>query len=169
VAIDNGDDASSSESPSIPQLPTVPGLALAAPWAPGGELPLDVTCDGLNQAPALSWSAAPEGTQEIALGLLDITSPEFDHWFLTGLPPDMQSIDAGTLPAGASQAVNGNSIAGYAGPCPPLETTHTYEFTVYYLNASLGDISAMPVSEARGLAEASLLGQAGISGFFSRI
>ena len=51
--------------------PLVPGLAVTAPWRDGSPIDARYTCKGANVAPALSWTEAPEGTQEIAVTMID--------------------------------------------------------------------------------------------------
>ncbi len=145
-------------------------LAASASWsAEGGDMPADHTCDGANESPPLSWSPAPVGTVEIAIGLVDQDTPEFDHWLVTGISPTSQAIGQGEVPAGATQAINSTGFAGYTGPCPPLEQGHTYEFTVYFLSESIGDISARTVTDARSAAQSSMLTSATVTGSYSRI
>jgi Raf kinase inhibitor-like YbhB/YbcL family protein len=92
------------------------------------------TCKGANVAPALSWSPAPSGTQEIAVTMID-EDADFDHWTMAGIKPDVTSMAENTPPEGAVAALNGAGKAAYTGPCPP-SGTHTYRITVYYLDPS---------------------------------
>ncbi len=125
---------------------TLPALlddvhTIVAAWRDGTPIDVFNTCDGPNAAPALSWSAAPEGTAEIAISMVDDDAPLFDHWTMAGIAPDVSSIAEGEVPVGAFQGTNGTGAVGYAGPCPPKGTTHTYRFTVHYLDQQieLGD------------------------------
>jgi Raf kinase inhibitor-like YbhB/YbcL family protein len=61
----------------------------------------------------------------------------FVHWVVLDIPPATRSIAAGSVPAGATQAMNSAGSAAYAGPCPP-SGTHHYRFTVYALSAPTG-------------------------------
>jgi Raf kinase inhibitor-like YbhB/YbcL family protein len=121
---------------TLPGTTTGP-LFLTAPWPDGGKIDPYNTCDGADVAPALSWSPAPAGTVEVALTLVDDDAPSFAHWTLAGLSPDLTSIGEGEVPAGAFQGTNGAGGVGYTGPCPPAGTTHTYRFTVHYLDQQL--------------------------------
>jgi Raf kinase inhibitor-like YbhB/YbcL family protein len=143
--------------------PTMIGL-----WSRGGLIPVDATCDGQDLSPELSWSAAPEGTVEIAVGLIDENAVAYDHWLITGLAAEEVSIAQGAAPEGTSTARNSDGANGYTGPCPPGGTSHSYLFTVYYLSESLGDIGQMSVSEARQLAEERALSTASVGGFYTR-
>ena len=51
--------------------PLVAPQTVTAPWRDGGPIDARYTCKGANVSPALSWTAAPEGTQEIAITLID--------------------------------------------------------------------------------------------------
>jgi len=110
-------------------------LAVTAPWRDGAAIDPRYTCKGANVAPALSWSAAPAGTQEIAVTMID-EDADFDHWTMAGIKPDVTSMAENTPPEGAVAANNGSGKAGYTGPCPP-SGTHTYRITVYYLDHPL--------------------------------
>jgi Raf kinase inhibitor-like YbhB/YbcL family protein len=111
---------------------------LTAPWAAGGAIGAQYTCDGANTSPALNWSAAPEGTTEIAVTMVDLDLPSFAHWAIAGLDPTLLGLAEGEVPLGAVQATNGVGDIAYTGPCPPAGSTHTYEFTVHYLGERTG-------------------------------
>jgi Raf kinase inhibitor-like YbhB/YbcL family protein len=107
--------------------------------APGGTFPTDNTCGGLDQSPPLAWTAGPAGTQSYGIILYDI-SVNIYHWAVWDLPATTLSLPAAipvgatlATPAGAQQ--QGLGQAGYRGPCPPFNAVHTYEFTVYALDA----------------------------------
>ena len=42
------------------------------------------------------------------------------------------------LPAGGTQGRNSWGDVGYGGPCPPAGPAHTYRFTLYAVDGSLG-------------------------------
>jgi len=117
---------------------TVAPMTVLAPWRDGAAIDARFSCDGLNVAPPLSWSAAPTGTAEIAITLTDTDAPGFTHWVIAGISPTMIALDEDTVPLGAYEAVNGNGDLGYTGPCPPAGTTHTYVITVHYLDGTTG-------------------------------
>jgi phosphatidylethanolamine-binding protein (PEBP) family uncharacterized protein len=98
-------------------------LSVTAPWRDGAPVDARYSCKGGNVSPALSWSPAPAGTQQIAVTMVDLDFTSFDHWTLTGLAADATSVAEGD--------------SRYSGPCPPAGTTHTYEITVHYLGAPL--------------------------------
>jgi len=148
--------------------PSTGPLTILAPWRDGAEIDARFTCDGLNVAPPLSWTAAPAGTVEIAVTLTDTDAPGFTHWVIAGISPTMIALNEDTVPLGAYEAVNGNGDLGYTGPCPPAGTTHTYVITVHYLDATteLGDgATGAEVITAIATAE---IASAEVSGTFSR-
>lgn len=120
-----------STGPTLPA--SDPVYELTAPWVDGFDIPAEFTCDGANESPSLTWSAAPEGTVEIAVTMFDLDQPSFAHWAVAGIEPVVPGLGAGEVPLGAVQATNGIGDLGYTGPCPPAGSTHTYEVTVHYL------------------------------------
>lgn len=112
-------------------------LVATAPWSNGGPIDAKYSCDGADLAPALSWPQAPQGTVEVSITMTDEQNPEFVHWTLAGLGPDVTHLDEGVVPPGAVQGQNGAGKIGYTGPCPPAGTTHTYLLTVHYMDSQL--------------------------------
>ncbi len=51
--------------------PVAAGFRLFAPWAEGAPIDARHTCDGDDISPAVSWSAPPAGTIEMAVSLVD--------------------------------------------------------------------------------------------------
>jgi Raf kinase inhibitor-like YbhB/YbcL family protein len=116
-------------------------FTLTAPWAQGGPIDPDQTCDGLDVAPALSWGGVPDGTVEIVIALVDDSAVSegepFVHWVIGGLDPDEIALAEGDVPDGAVQALNFFGDVGYGGPCPPPgDEAHVYRLTAYALNSS---------------------------------
>ena len=140
-------------------------LAVTAPWRDGAAIDPRYTCKGANVSPALSWSAAPAGTQEIAVTMID-EDANFDHWTLAGIKPDVTSLAENTAPDGAVAALNGSGKAGYTGPCPP-SGTHTYRITVYYLDHPLQLASGGPTDAMRTAIDDATLATADVTGTFS--
>src|SRR3954470_6497043 len=140
-------------------------LAVTAPWRDGAGIDPRYPCKGDNVAPALSWSPAPAGTQEIAVTMID-EDADFDHWTLAGIKPDVTSLAENTPPEGAVAALNGSGKAGYTGPCPP-SGTHTYRITVYYLDSALQLAAGDPTDAMRTAIDDVTLATAEVSGTFS--
>jgi Raf kinase inhibitor-like YbhB/YbcL family protein len=165
-------DAANTDAPDTTAPATLPpsdpAYLLTAPWADGGAIDPQFTCDGVNASPALTWTAAPEGTVEIAITMVDLDFPSFAHWAVAGLDPALPGIDEGEIPLGAVQATNGVEDIGYTGPCPPAGSTHAYELTVHYLGArtELGDGAGR--DEFSSGISAAEIASAKVTGSFSR-
>ena len=146
---------------------TVPVVALTvtAPWRDAAPIDPRYTCKGANVSPALTWSPAPEGTQEIAVTMID-QDASFDHWTMAGLGPDVTSLTEGQTPTGAAVALNGSATASYTGPCPPAGATHTYRITVHYLNRALLLTSGGAAADMRTAIDAATLTTVQVTGTF---
>ncbi len=144
----------------------VPALKLTAPWRDGSPIDPRYTCKGANVAPALSWTDAPEGTQEIAITMID-QDFTYDHWTMTGIAPDVTTLAENTTPVGAVAALNGTGAAGYTGPCPPVGSTHTYLITVHYLDRALQLAAGGPAADMRTAVDAATIASAAVTGTFT--
>ena len=132
---------------------TVPPLQLSSSAiAEAGEIPADNTCRGRDVSPPLLWTAAPEGTAELAIVVRDVDAEGFVHWVIAGLPPDVAGLAAATPPAAAAEATNDFGRPGWAGPCPPAGTHH-YEFRVYALAQASGVTDGQAGAEAAAQVE----------------
>jgi Raf kinase inhibitor-like YbhB/YbcL family protein len=143
-------------------------LTLTAPWAQGESIDPRYTCDGDNVAPALQWTAAPEGTVEIAITMRDINAPNFAHWAIAGISPDQTSLEEDTVPLGAYESTNGAGDIGYTGPCPPAGSAHTYVVTVHYLGSSTNLTDGVAAGELVDGIAAAELASVEVEGTFSR-
>ncbi len=115
------------------------GLTLTAADFAGGEaLPAYASCDGDGESPALTWSAVPAGTAELALTVVDPDDDGAVNWAVTAIPPDATGAPRGEAPAGAITHTNSDGEVGWASVCPPDGETHTYELTLYALPEPLG-------------------------------
>jgi Raf kinase inhibitor-like YbhB/YbcL family protein len=141
-------------------------LILTAPWRDGAAIDPRYTCKGANVAPALSWSAAPEGTQEIAVTMID-QDAAFDHWTMAGIAPDVTGLVENAAPDGAVAALNGAGTAAYTGPCPPAGTTHTYRIAVHYLNRALQLTSGGSAADMRTAIDAATITTVQVTGTFA--
>jgi Raf kinase inhibitor-like YbhB/YbcL family protein len=114
---------------------TLPGtFALQAPSFPGGVIDGRFTCDGAGLTPALTWTAPPPGTVELALLVIDDDAEGFVHWAVAGIPPSAGSVAEGATITGGSEGVNDFGAVGWDGPCPPSPgETHRYRFSLYAL------------------------------------
>ena len=141
---------------------------VTAPWEDGAVIDARYTCEGLNVAPALSWTPAPVGTVEIAITLEDLDAPTFVHWIIAGISPDTVSLAEGTAPIGAYEATNGLGDIGYTGPCPPAGEEHLYLITVHYLSVATGLLDGVPGEELFSSIVTAEAATAEVTGTFSR-
>jgi hypothetical protein len=146
--------------------PVTQALTVTAPWRDGGPIDPVYTCKGDNVSPALTWTAAPAGTQEIAITLID-QDAGFDHWTMAGIAPSVTSLAENTPPEGAVAALNGSGTAGYAGPCPLSGATHTYRITVHYLSRALLMSSGGTAAAMRTAIDEATLATAQVTGTFT--
>jgi Raf kinase inhibitor-like YbhB/YbcL family protein len=135
----------SSSGQTVGQAPGAAGvLELTSPaFAPDTAIPIVHTCDGNNVSPPLAWGAAPTGTVELVITVIDPDANGFVHWVMAGIDPSVQAIGEGSVPDGAVQAMNNGNTLGYTGPCPPKGTPHHYVFTIYALNGPSGVTQGM--------------------------
>lgn len=128
----------------------------------GAKIPKHHTGDGDDQSPALSWSAPPAGTKQLALVVDDPDAPSAEpwvHWVLYGIPANLQELPAGIPPArsianlpGVLQGKNSWGSIGWRGPAPPRgHGVHHYHFKLYALDTSLPEKAGF---EKRQLLEA---------------
>ena len=145
------------------------GFTVTAPWADEFAIDSRYTCDGPDVAPALTWEAAPDGTQEIAVAMTDLDLPGFVHWVMAGIDPMSTGLGEGEVPEFASVGVNSMGRTAYSGPCPPVGETHRYQVTVYLLaqRTELGDGSAG--ADLLAAVEGSAFMTAQVTGVYSRL
>ena len=153
------DGAPAIDSLPVQTLPSAPangaeaatGFRVFTPWADGGAINLLYTCDGANSSPALSWTEVPDGTQELAISLVDQSNLSngrpFIHWVLTGIDPLVDRIREDEVPAGAARGLNFFGDVGYTGPCPDPGSTGTFTLTVFALNQQLELADGTPAAE----------------------
>jgi Raf kinase inhibitor-like YbhB/YbcL family protein len=138
-------------------------FTMTAPWADGAAIEARFTCDGEDISPALSWTAPPAGTVELALLVTDDDAGGFVHWSVAGIAPTAGGVAEGASIPGGIEGVTSFGETGWGGPCPP-SGTHTYRFSLYALsqqaevNEGFGaaelsvytDTSALAVAETTG-------------------
>lgn len=178
--------------PPIPGPPTpTPGPPFqvsSAAFEPGGEIPVQYSCQGANLSLPLEWSGVPEGTQSLALVVDDPDSqpPGFVHWLIYNIPPSTTSLPEGvaaeaTLPDGSLQGKNDYALfaeegqthpggapisgIGYDGPCPPA--AHHYVFTLYALNAVLDLAAEATKADLLAAMQGHVLGEAELTGLYT--
>jgi Raf kinase inhibitor-like YbhB/YbcL family protein len=148
-------------------------FSLALPWLDGGTIDARYTCDGDDVSPALSWGAAPAGTVEIAIAMVDDSAVSngrpFVHWVIGGLDPAEIAIVEGDVPDGALQALNFFGDVGYGGPCPPPgDEPHLYRVTAYALNQQLERADGDGATEFLDVIATITIASADVTGFYQR-
>ena len=109
-----------------------------------GYIPSRFTADGADISPSLHWTRAGAATKSYCLICNDPDAPNGNwvHWVAYDIPPSVDLIKENASAAGQffRQGVNSFNKVGWNGPAPPAGKPHRYIFTVYALNATLGDI-----------------------------
>ena len=143
--------------------------------SPGGEIPVNYTCDGADLSPPLRWSDPPEKTKSFALIADDPDAPggTWVHWVLYGVPGTLHELPEGVPPqetvAGiGTQGLNDFPRLGYGGPCPPRGPAHRYFFKLYSLDAELTLPPRKTKADLLKAIEGHVLGQAELMGRYKR-
>jgi len=132
-------------SEPLPQVNASIGLTSPA-FHDHGTIPKRYTCSGKDVSPPLRWTGLPAGARELTLLVEDIDAGRFVHWIVLRIPPGVDHLGEGRVPAGAVEPENSFGDRGYGGPCPPEgKGAHRYVFALYETNAPLGlDADASP-------------------------
>jgi len=150
----------------------VGAFALTAPWPEGAPIEAINSCNGQDLSPALSWTAVPEGTVELAVVLADESVGDgtpFIHWVMAGLNPNEISLIEGDTPGGAIRGLNSFGNVGYDGPCPPAgDSAHIYRLTVYALGQQVELADGTPSADLLGFIQTVAIGSADVTGTFAR-
>lgn len=100
-------------------------------------------CQGKNLSPSIEWNNVPKEAKSLALTMYDPDAPTGSgwwHWTVVNIPVDTTALkqSAGNhidlLPKGSQQVRNDFGTANYGGPCPPENSNHRYQFTLYALD-----------------------------------
>jgi Raf kinase inhibitor-like YbhB/YbcL family protein len=154
--------------PTEPPITAPAALQLVAPWREGASIPARHTCDGDDVSPALTWTAVPPDTVELAVTLTDLDAPGFVHWVVFGLAPTTTGLAEGALPTGATTWPNSGGDDTYIGPCPPEGAEHRYLFTVHALNQQLEPADEMSATEIIEILNLLSVDQSSVSGTYVR-
>ena len=127
----------------------------------GDTIPVKYTCDGADTSPDLSWSNAPAGTKSFVL-IMDDHTVTWDHWVVFDIPSTTNSVQEGHEPPG-TKGKNTWGNLGYEGPCPP-SGTHSYVFTIYALDDTLGLAEGATGSAVNTAMVGHILDQASLTG-----
>ena len=163
---DDDDDGAASPTPAGAVVFT------SDAFSPGGEIPLEFSCDGDNVSPPLSWSGLPEGAQSLTLTMDDLDAGGYVHWVMYDIPPGTMGLAANvpmdeTLADGSTQGVNSGGEVGYAGPCPP-SGEHRYRFRLYALDAEVDLEAGATLADVEAAIADHVLAQSELVGTFSR-
>ncbi len=151
-------------------MSTAPFTLSSSAFDVGGAIPRRYSCDGPDVSPPLSWSGSPEGTAAFLLIVDDPDANGFVHWVainLTGSASGALPEAVSASPDAPPQGRNGFGRIGYGGPCPP-SGTHHYRFTLYALSAPLQIAGQPSADEVRRAIGPVLLGQAVLTGTYTR-
>ena len=133
-------------------------------------IPVEYTCDGSDQSPALSWDEPPAGTKSLAVIMDDPDAPNgtFRHWAAYDIPPSTRSIARGQ--STGKPATNDFGKSGYGAPCPPKgHGPHRYRFKLYALDVhSIAVPAGAKVEQVEEAAMQHQLGLAELMGTFER-
>ena len=152
-------------TPSLGEAPAKPGAFVLISPDLHDHKPIPNTfvlnaygCTGGNISPALEWRGVPPGTKSFAITMFDPdehgTPSGWWHWIVYDIPANITDLPQGagaekshTLPPGAVQGRNDDSLDAYVGPCPDKgDAPHRYILTIYALS-----VAKLPVpQEASG-------------------
>lgn len=120
----------------------------------GGKFPLEYTGRGQDSSPLFRLKNLSPEAKTLAVTLEDISHPikNFTHWVIWNIPAgDMipEGINKGKQPENMNGARQGIAYGfhRYAGPKPPMGSTHSYRFTVYALDCEI-DLTANSTKSA---------------------
>lgn len=109
----------------------------------GQPIPVQYSCDGADQSPALQWGEPPQGTKSFALVVDDPDAPSgtFRHWGVYDIPASARSIGGGQRIG--TEVTNDFGKPGYGGPCPPKgHGVHHYHFKLFALDVDRLEVGA---------------------------
>ena len=145
----------------------------------GHAIPRRYTGDGEDLSPALTWTALPAGTKELAMIVDDPDAPVAEPWVhwviykiaatLEGLPEGIPQTGSPNEPKGVRQGKNTWGTLGYRGPLPPTgHGTHHYHFKLYALKTALDLAPGLDKHELLNAISGHVLGQGELVGTYQR-
>ena len=156
----------------------MPLTLISSAFSPGGNIPVEHTCEGADRSPPLSWNGVPAGTKSLALIVDDPDAPDpaaprmtWVHWVLYNLPPACTGLAEGVasaLPAGTREGFNDWKRTGYGGPCPPIGR-HRYFHKLYALDIVLADLGKPTKVELEKAMYGHVLGQTELLGTYQKL
>ena len=151
---------------TVPASGVLP-FSMTAPWADGTAIDRRYTCDGQDVSPALSWTAPPRGTVELALLVTDDDAADFVHWAVAGIPPRAGGVGQGAAIDGAIEGQTSFGETGWGGPCPP-SGEHTYRFSLYALSQQAEVADGFAAADLQVYTDTSSLAVAEVTGTYQR-
>ncbi len=164
--------------------PAAPAMTLTSTaFQTGGKIPEKYGCSAqpANVSPPFAWSNVPDGTQSLALIMIDLDfRPQrgvqpFLHWMVWNIPASSKSLPEGVpakspLDDGTIQflAKGRGGMTGYRSPCPPPGAPHHYVFQLFALDTKLDLPATATRDEVEKAMGGHVLGQGVIVGLFSR-
>lgn len=112
-------------------------ILASSAFSPGGNIPVQFTCDGADISPPLYIAGIPANGKSFALIMDDPDAPSgvFVHWIVWNISPSVNQLQEGQ--SVGVQGINSFGNGGYEGPCPPPGEKHTYRFKLYVLDKML--------------------------------
>lgn len=166
---------------NLPNLSGADTLALSSPdFANEATIPtvhVGKKLGGEELSPALSWTAVPEGTEQLLLVIEDPDAPTpkpYNHGIAL-LDPKLSVLAQGDLdgenPATGVQLPGSGSHRGYLGPAPIKgHGPHRYVFQLFALGKPLSETVPDSAKPRDVLAAAGdVLARGRLDGFFERI
>lgn len=144
-------------------------------FQPGGNIPVQYTCQGAGMSPPLNWGGMPPQVGSYALIEEDPDAPRgvFTHWVIFDLGANTLNLGEGVppvpqLPDGAIQGTNSFGKLGYGAPCPPAGPAHRYQFTIYALDGMLRLNPGASKEQVEGAMQGHVLDQGTLTGLYQR-
>lgn len=146
-------------------------LELTSPaFDDGDRIPSEHGYTEDNVSPPLEIRDVPPTTASLLLVVDDPDAKEpagtvWDHWLCWSIPPDVESIPAGTTPDGAVEGQNDYGETGWGGPNPP-DREHTYRFLLYALDTDIDLGPDATKDELYDAASGHMVGKAELTGTY---
>ncbi len=138
-----------------------PSFRVISPWGSDGLVPARSGCGTDAAAPAVSWTAVPDGTAELAVVFSVDGSPQE---VLVGIDPAAAGLTEGALPPGSFWWPPSETGARWPGWCTD-DGDADLQITVYALNQQVEAADDTAVTELVGMialiaiAQATVIGQ----------
>jgi hypothetical protein len=137
--------------------------------------PKKFTCDAQDISPQLAWINAPANTKSFALICEDPDAPGsvFTHWVVYNISAGTTGLSEGTgsnltdTVTNIQQGINDFGKTGYGGPCPP-GGTHRYIFKIYALDKTVSSSVPLSKNQLLNVMKNHVLGEATLTGKYSR-